>query len=148
MNLWQSLLKVHDFLKRLLWVMIIKSIHVGEADLKHVVGCLIRLSEEKEFLKSLWLELFRDRLKLWTNRKLSYDLLLHKKIAIIDIIYKAIAWIYWVFQVWLTERVTASWLLPPSLLSPLSGGTFWKSQKNVNYQHSSQVPPLISLSQY
>ena len=36
--------------------MIIKSIHVGETDLKHI-GTLIRLSEQKQFMKSLRLEL-------------------------------------------------------------------------------------------
>ena len=53
----------------------IKSIHVGQNDLKHV-GCLIRLSEEKqEFMKSLRLELLGDILKLPTNRKVGYGLL-------------------------------------------------------------------------
>ena len=40
--------------------MIIKSIHVGETDLKQV-GCLIRLSEEKQVMKSLRLDLLRDK---------------------------------------------------------------------------------------
>ena len=53
--------------------MIIKLIHVGEADLKHV-GCLIRLFEEREFMKSLRLEFLGDRLKSPTIRKLSYGL--------------------------------------------------------------------------
>ena len=42
--------------------MIIKSIHAGETDLTHV-GVLIRLSEEKQFIKYLWLELLGDILK-------------------------------------------------------------------------------------
>ena len=53
--------------------MIIKSVHLGKTNLKHV-SYLIRLSEEREFIKYLNLELLRDILKSPTNRKLSYDL--------------------------------------------------------------------------
>ena len=51
---------------------------VDENDLKHV-GCLIRLSEKKEFIKPLRLELWGDILKSLTNRKLSYGLLYKRK---------------------------------------------------------------------
>ena len=54
--------------------MIIKLIHFGQTDLKHV-GCLIRLPEEKSFLRFLKLKLLGDILELPTNRKLSFDLL-------------------------------------------------------------------------
>ena len=51
--------------------MIIKSIHVGETDL---IGCLIRKSEENEFIKFLRLDLLRDMLKSPTkgNRHMIY----------------------------------------------------------------------------
>ena len=51
---------------------------VDENDLKHV-GCLIRLSEKKEFIKPLSLGLWGDILKSLTNRKLSYGLLYKRK---------------------------------------------------------------------
>lgn len=54
--------------------MIIKLIHFGQTDLKHV-GCLIRLPEEKSFLRFLKLKLLGDILELPTNVKLSFDLL-------------------------------------------------------------------------
>ena len=47
--------------------------HVEETDLKHV-RCLIRLSEEKQFMKSLIFELFGDTLKSPINRKLEKNL--------------------------------------------------------------------------
>ena len=49
-------------------LVIIKSIHVGETDLKNV-SCLIRLSDEKQFMISLRSELIGEVLKSPAIRK-------------------------------------------------------------------------------
>ena len=77
---------MHGLIKRLFWLKIIKSIHVGEHDLKHV-GYLIRLSEKEEFMKFLSLEFLGDIFKSPTNRKLPYGLL-YKFIAILTLLRK------------------------------------------------------------
>ena len=60
--------------------MIIKSIHAGETDLTHV-GVLIRLSEEKQFIKYLWLELLGDILKPLAVQRCSEEKLFWKYAA-------------------------------------------------------------------
>ena len=53
------------------WLGIIKLMHVEETDLKRV-SCLIRLFEEKQFMKSLRFELFGDILNPPISRNLPY----------------------------------------------------------------------------
>lgn len=54
--------------------MIIKLIHGSETHLKYV-GFLIRLSEQKKFMKPLILQLLQGILKSLINKKLSHDIL-------------------------------------------------------------------------